>query len=175
MTKWWCLLQRPTVLKINRKDAPDSTSTSVLWTASSSRSLDQAGVLGSIKGSVTFSKGTPVHASSHGTVSSSTSPEAISTLNTSQTSKGANTLENSKSSQSEGTSDEKTTKPVCVAVFAQGSGKVWGSASLTLQDAMDDCLQSGHLLVAIPSCQHQSAYSMQEAERVDAIAQTLLC
>lgn len=139
----------------------------MLWTGSQSRC--QADVSGS---GVSGSKGTASSTSSHDTVSSSMPTQAVSTLDDSQ---GANSSDSGGSLQSMGTIDEGTSKAVCVAVFAQDSGKVWGSASLTLHDAMDDCLGSGHVLVAIPSCQHQSSYSRKDADYVDAVAQRLLC
>lgn len=98
--------------------------------------------------------------------------QAVSTLDSSQ---GTSSSDSRGSLESGSTTDEETAKAVCVAVFAQESGKVWGSASLTLHDAMNDCLESGHALIAIPSCQHQSSYSMTDAEYADAAAQRLLC
>lgn len=160
----WCSLQRPTLLKINRKDAPDSTSRIVLWTGSESRCPADAGVKGS--------NGTTTSSRSHDTMSSSTPTQAVSTLNHSQ---GSSSSGSKGDLESVTTTDAKSSKAVCVAVFAQKSGKVWGSASLTLHDAMDDCLESGHALIAIPSCQHQSRYSKKDANHVDAVAQKLLC
>ena len=66
-------------------------------------------------------------------------------------------------------------KAVYIAVFAQESGKLWGSASLTLHDDMDDCLEAGNALVAIPSCEHQVSYSVKDANHIDAAARRLLC
>lgn len=97
-------------------------------------------------------------------VSGSPATEKVSRFDGSQALPGANIT------------DEEALKAVCVAVFAQESGKVWGNASLTLHDAMDDCLEAGQVLIAIPSCEeHQSAYSIREADHANAIARRLLC
>lgn len=166
------LLQRPTVLKINRKDSPRSTSTFVLWPGSGNRSPDQADVTHSRQVSVNTVEGMPVNASSHDSTSSTTtSIEAASKV------KGAKRGDSSQSLQSGSSTDEETSASdtVYVAAFEQGSGKVWGCALSTLHDVMDDCLQSSHVLVALPSCQYQPAYFRTEADHVVKSARTLCC
>ena len=159
------------MLKINRKDTPSSTSTFVLWPGSGDRCVDQADVTDSTKASINTLEGMPVDASSHDSTSSTTtSVQAASTVGGRKRANSSQSLQ-SGSSTDDGTSASDT---VYVAVFDQGSGRVWGCASSTLHDAMDDCLQSGHVLVVIPSCQYQSAYSTTEADRVVESARTLL-
>lgn len=90
--------------------------------------------------------------------------EAVSKLDSDQASQGTNIA------------NEEASQAVWVAVFAQDSGKVWGNAALTLHDAMDDCLEAGHVLVAIPSCEeHRLAYSNKDADHLDTAARRLLC
>lgn len=155
-------LQQPTVLKINRKDTPSGTSTFVLWPGSGDRYSDQVSdATLSTKVSINTVEDTSVDASSHDSTSSTTmSLEAASKF------KGANRVNSRQSIQNDGSTDEEASasNTVYVAVFEQGSGKVWGCASSTLHDVMDDCLQSGHVLVVLPSCQYQPAYSTIEAD-----------
>ena len=99
--------------------------------------------------------------------------EAVSTLDSRASQDASNSTRTS--SQIANVIDQEMSKAVCIAVFAQESGKVWGSASLTLHDAMDDCLEAGNALVAIPSCEHQVSYSVKDANHVDAAARRLLC
>lgn len=101
------------------------------------------------------------------------SHDAVSTCDSGQASQGAS-ISNRKLSQTVGLTDEGT-KAVCVAVFAKESGTVWGSASLKLHDAMDDCLEAGHVLVAIPSCEHHLAYSIEDTDHACAVVRRLLC
>lgn len=154
------------MLKVNRKDAPSSASTFVLWSGCGNRCLDGGGLPGSVTGSVNTVGGMLEDASNHASISSSMS--TTSKINSTQTLYDA---------ANGSTADEEvsTSDTVYVAVFAQGSGKVWGSASSTLHDAMDDCARSGDVLVVIPSYQYQSAYSSAEAERVLGCAQKLVC
>ena len=110
------------------------------------------------------SSGNAIDASSH---------DAVSTCDSSQASQGAS-ISNRKFSQTVGLTDEGT-KAVCVAVFAKESGTVWGSASVKLHDAMDDCLEAGYVLVAIPSCEHHLAYSVEDTDHAYAVVRRLLC
>lgn len=155
-------ITQPTVLKINRKDTPSGTSTFVLWPGSGDRYSDQVSdATLSTKVSINTVEDTSVDASSHDSTSSTTmSLEAASKF------KGANRVNSRQSIQNDGSTDEEASasNTVYVAVFEQGSGKVWGCASSTLHDVMDDCLQSGHVLVVLPSCQYQPAYSTIEAD-----------
>lgn len=173
-SNWVCLLQRPTLLKINRKDAPDSTSRLVLWTGSESRCRGQADVSNSTNGGVRSSSRSAIDASSHDAVNGNAATAAVSTFDSGHASQGASNSTRT-SSQTANVTDQETSKAVCIAVFAQESGKVWGTASLALNDAMDDCLEAGNALVAIPSCEHQVAFSIKDANLVDAAARRLLC
>ena len=67
------------------------------------------------------------------------------------------------------------THDVYVAAFERQSGRVWGSNSLFLHDTMDSCLQSGHVLVAVPNSHHQQSYSVIEADSVLSTAWSALC
>ena len=127
-----------------------------------------------MNGGTRASNGSAIDASSHDAVGSSTALETVRTFDNSQASQGASIF-NKVSSQTGKITDGETSTAVCVAVFAQESGIVWGSASMKLHDAMDDCLEAGYVLVAIPSCEHHLAYSITDTDHAHAVARGLLC
>lgn len=159
------MLQQPTVLKINRKDAQAGTLIFSFYndpgqcfgeaTLSDPRELPSAKKEASID----------VHGRAF------------------VTSKAVAKLDNIKPNSSKSSrtfrspdilGDEDTFQSVQVVVFDEETGQLLGQ-KLTMHDVMDECLQSGQKLVAIPVNDNQHQCVMQETDQLLGIAKQLCC
>ena len=154
------MLQRPTVLRMNRKDAQAGRCTLTLWGA---RQSSETTMLGCNGGGVSKPD---VGAKHHvvGAASSTAVEHDIVIPNCAKSMKGV-----------PGQVDEhgSGSVPVYIAVFVEEHGYLWGSAAVKMHDVMNECLQNGQTLVAIPVT--DSTQTKYLLENVLSIAEATLC
>ena len=165
------MLQQPTVLKINRKDAQAGTLIFSFYNkpgqCSAEATLSHPQQLPSATGEASID----VHGRAFVT------SKAVAKLDNIQ----PNSSKSSRTFRSPDIlGDEDTFQSVQVVVFDEESGQLLGqnsanSSKLTMHDVMDECLQRGQQMVAIPVNHNQHQCVMQGTDQVLGIAKQLCC
>ena len=170
-----CMLQQPTVLRINRKDAQAGKYALSLWLGNATDCADAASDADGVR--------LPQHSSDYGSNANSDNLQAAkdaSIAASSSSSTGVHEIVKPHSSKplqnfTALESDQVVSKQVHVVVFADDCGHLLGSQTLTLHNVMDECLQTNQTVVAIPVTHCQSRYSVQDKAEYLAIAEATLC
>lgn len=170
-----CVLQEPTVLRINRKDAQAGRYTLSMWNDTAMQSPDEA----------TSSDLNRLHLSEKDSECDRHSLHSLQFAEPTRTPGSSSTGEleivkpnSSKSSMGMSGSPDcgsSTSERVHVAVFYEGSGRIWGSKQVTMHDVMKEHLQSGQSFVAIPVSESQDRHSLHEVNQLLTTAGATLC